>query len=428
MSVAEPLIAIERPTSARYVTLGFLCALTFILYLDRMCIGQAATSIEQDLQLSKWQMSWVHAAFFIAYGLFEVIAGHWGDRFGSRLVLIRIVAWWSIFTALTGASSGFAMLIATRFLFGAGEAGALPNASRLVDRWFPQEERGKVRSIVQLPALIGATVAPIATAYLIEAFTWRWVFAIYGAVGLVWSVMFAWWFRETPAEHSSVNAAELVLIGKAPPPPEVHGLPWREILASRNVWLLSGVLSAGASCVTLIASWYPTYLVNLHNVSKVESGYWFSLIMLGGALGCFSGGYFADQAAKRIANMRWTFSLVGGTCFALAAICMLAGALCPVVSLKSLGFAGAVFFIQAHASSWWGANSEMSGSHSAAVFGVINSAGALVSAVPQLGFGAVPKEQWDMCFLLMAMLLVGGCVCWFAVDVRKHVFSDAPMA
>lgn len=108
--------------------LAFLCNLALLLYLDRVCIGKAAPSIRRDLDLSETQMAWVFNAFTLAYCLFEVPTGHWGDRHGGRGVIARIVVWWHVCTALTGAAGGLWSLLAVRFLFGAGEAGAFPNA------------------------------------------------------------------------------------------------------------------------------------------------------------------------------------------------------------------------------------------------------------------------------------------------------------
>src|SRR4029077_15137336 len=98
----------SRPTRARYLLLVFLGTLAFVLYLDRVCISKAEISIREELGFSKPQMGFVFGAFTIAYGLFEVVTGRWGDRYGSRGVLTRIVVWWSAFTALTGCVPKFA--------------------------------------------------------------------------------------------------------------------------------------------------------------------------------------------------------------------------------------------------------------------------------------------------------------------------------
>src|SRR5438128_9260815 len=92
----------SQPTRVRYGVMGYLCALSFVLYLDRNCIAKAANFIQADLHITNTQWGFVLGSFTFAYALFEVVTGHWGDRYGSRRVLIRIVLWWSAFTALTG--------------------------------------------------------------------------------------------------------------------------------------------------------------------------------------------------------------------------------------------------------------------------------------------------------------------------------------
>src|SRR4029079_5032600 len=130
----------------------------------------------------------------------EVPTGHWGDRFGSRTVITRIVLWWSFFTALTGAALGFWSLFAFRFLFGAGEAGAFPNAARVVTRWFPPAEQGLARGTITMTSQLGGALTPPLAAKLIELFGWRATFAVFGLLGLVWSALFFRWFRDNPAE------------------------------------------------------------------------------------------------------------------------------------------------------------------------------------------------------------------------------------
>src|SRR5260370_20265307 len=152
----------EFPTQAtrvRYRVLGWLCSLSFILYIDRLCISKATPQIEEELGITHTEMGFVFGAFTVAYGLFEIPTGRWGDRFGSRGVLTRIVLWWSAFTVLTGCVWPFSfrirlpgidgqvqlsllLLLLIRFLFGAGEAGAVPYAARVVARWFPVGGRG----------------------------------------------------------------------------------------------------------------------------------------------------------------------------------------------------------------------------------------------------------------------------------------------
>src|SRR5215218_1251442 len=80
-----------RPTRVRFGVMGYLCALAYILYIDRICIGQAGTAMKAELGLTNSQWGLVGVAFQVAYAVFEPTTGHWGDRYGSRRVLTRIV-------------------------------------------------------------------------------------------------------------------------------------------------------------------------------------------------------------------------------------------------------------------------------------------------------------------------------------------------
>src|SRR2546427_201257 len=122
----------RRRTRVRYGVLGLAIALAALTYLDRVCISDAkvTASIKRELHLTDKQMGVVYSAFTLAYALFEMPTGAWGDRIGTRRVLTRIVVWWSCFTIATAAAFNYGSLLLTRFLFGAGEAGAFPNVAK----------------------------------------------------------------------------------------------------------------------------------------------------------------------------------------------------------------------------------------------------------------------------------------------------------
>src|SRR5436853_2391097 len=151
---ASSLLA--RPTKVRFGVLGFACALSMITYLDRVCFGTVAPYIQREFGLSDSRLGLLFTAFALAYAAFEVPTGWLGDMFGARRTLIRIVLWWSAFTALTGAVYptparpwlAFWALLSVRFLFGVGEAGAYPNISRAFASWFPFGERGFAQGAV----------------------------------------------------------------------------------------------------------------------------------------------------------------------------------------------------------------------------------------------------------------------------------------
>src|SRR6476660_9150748 len=225
-------------TRVRYRVVAAAVTLAGVTYLDRVCVGVLAASIMSDLHIAQIQMSFVFSAFTAAYALFEMPTAWWADRIGSRRVLTRIVLWWSAFTMLTAAATSYAMMLVVRFLFGVGEAGAWPNAARVFSRWIPLRERGKVQGIFFAGAHLGGALTPMLVATMITLMPWRLVFVCFGLLGLIWAIAWYVWFRDEPAEHPAVNAAERALIegGRGPAPRhDFSAGHWRTLLTSRNV-------------------------------------------------------------------------------------------------------------------------------------------------------------------------------------------------
>jgi ACS family glucarate transporter-like MFS transporter len=435
-------VGAEVPTRARYGVLLLLCTMALVLYLDRVCFGQAEKDIREDLGLEKWHTGWAAAAFTLAYCLFEVPVGHWGDRFGSRGVMARIVVCWSAFTALTGATWGFLSLVSVRFLFGAGEAGAFPNASRVVTRWFPPQHRGKARGAITTTSLIGGALAPMAAAELIHWVGWRWTFAVFGAVGLVWAAIFYRWFRDDPAEHPAVNAAELQLIrvaeteGAADAPPHLK-IPWARVLSSPNVWLMGAIITTGAAWFYVLFNWYPTYLKEARGVSDRYSGVLTAVLMTGGALGCLSGGWLADWVVHRTGERKWSRRLLGGGCMLVSCLFVALIPLCASPLAASGCGALSLFLLQLAIPTWWSVASEISEPHGAAMFGLMNSLGGIGAAGAPLAVGwfvgqgerqgLVSADIWPPMFMALAVLLALGAICWLLVDATRSIVKSAEL-
>src|SRR2546422_7664207 len=116
----RPMTAPDRPTTIRHRIIGITMVVAFILYLDRICMGEIVKSLSfnSDLRLSEDQIGRILGAFFFSYALFQVPAGWASDRFGARPMLTIYIVLWSLFTATTGLATGFAGLLAARLLCG----------------------------------------------------------------------------------------------------------------------------------------------------------------------------------------------------------------------------------------------------------------------------------------------------------------------
>src|SRR6266404_4594879 len=177
----------ERPTHARYWVIFFAVTLAILSYIDRVCISQAAPEIAKELKFSDIEIGHLFGAFALAYALFEIPGGWLGDWMGPRKVLLRIVLWWSAFTALTGVMWNFYSLWITRFLFGAGEAGCFPNLTKALTTCLPPVERVRAQGIMWMSARWGGAFTPLLVVQVLKVMSWRHAFELFGGIGLIWA-------------------------------------------------------------------------------------------------------------------------------------------------------------------------------------------------------------------------------------------------
>lgn len=426
----------NRPSRARWLVLFLMCSMAFVLYLDRVCMSQAIKPIADEFGLSGTHKSLILMAFTLAYGLFEIPTGHWGDRYGSRRILTRIVVWWSIFTALTAGCVGFYSLILVRFLFGAGEAGAFPNAARVFATWFPIRERGRVQGAFLAASLLGGALSPFVAAVLIEIMGWRLPFLVFGAAGWVWALLFFWWFRDDPARHSAVNKVELQLIQSDPAPKHVDdsGLPWRRVFRHRTIWLLGFIVTCGAFNSYLYFSWYSNYLQSARGAGNLDAGWLSGMVLASGALGQLVGGASSSWLVRRSGLGVRARRYIGCACYASAATALLISM--QFDSIKwSAAFAALsctlMFFQQ---SIWWSCTTDVSGRHVGALFGLANGLGVFGAMGSQFFFGAftdwrqsqgyVGRPMWDPAMYVVAAVLVCGAIAWLFVDPTTTVEGE----
>lgn len=426
----------ERPGRTRFVLLGVLCLLSGILYLDRICISAALDAIQTDLGISNKQTSYVLMAFTLAYGLFEIPTGRWGDRLGARRILTRISLWWSVFTALTGACTGLWMLVSVRFLFGAGEAGAFPNVARVMSRWFPDAERGRAQGVLLAASQIGGAVAPFLAAWLIQSIGWRWTFAVFGSLGCVWAAGFWWWFRDDPAEHPGVGPAEVRWIGTRGSAGPVHAaIPWQLVGRNPSVWLLSVIMACGSFNSYIYFSWFPKYLKSGRGVDALEAGQMASLVLAFAAAGTYFGGYLLDRMVAGRGNLR---RRVLGCAAFLTATAMLSCSLLSQQPWLAAFFAAlSCFCTQATQPLWWSCSIGISGRHVGALFGLMNSVGVFGAMSSQYLVGALAdwlgergfsgRDQWDPIFYINCGVLLAAALLW-SVFVFRTVEPAAASA
>jgi MFS family permease len=416
-----------RPTRARYVAVAFAMSLAVIQYLDRVGISQAAPAIQRDLHLSKVQMSWALSAFVFAYALFEIPGGRLGDRIGPRRVLMRIVLWWSFFTAAVGSTWNATSLIVTETLFGAGEAGCFPNLTRIFTTWLPKSERDRAQGLLWLAARWSGAFTPLVVAYLLDLMSWRRAFELFGLVGVVWAIAFFTWFRDDPRTHPSVNEAELALMPTRAETAHGGKMPWRQILGSRSVMLLCLQYACLSYGWYFYVTWLPTYLREARHTGVKFGALLSSLPLLLGGIGALTSAQIIPRLARRVGLRlaRRTVALIGfaGASASIVGFLQIAD---PARAMLLLGLAG--FFNDFVMPAAWAGCMDIGGRNSGTVSGSMNMLGNIGGALSPLAIGYIltyTNNNWTLTFYLSSAIYLLGGVCWLFIDAQTPLTEES---
>ena len=407
---------------ARFKVLLLIFLVAAITYADRLLISAAATAISRDFSLTPSRMGMIFSAFALAYALFEVPSGWWGDVIGTRKALTRIVLCWSAFTILTGASVGFVSLLAVRFLFGACEAGAFPMIARTVSRWFPVSEQGRAMSTAFLGLALGASVTTPLALPLIAVHGWRTAFVAFGAIGSLWCLVWYAWFRDTPEEHPSVNQAELEKIRAGTTPTPSHArIDWVRLVRSPNMLYICGMYFAYGYGLYFYITWLPTYLLKGRGFSAADAGWLSSMPWVVAAAGFVLGGYLTDRIAARTGSLRMARCALGATGYAISACALVAVALTPDRWVAAGLLAVASFFQMLTASAAWSVCLDVGRKNAGVVSGFMNTAGNLGGALAPVVMGYIVEylHSWEYPFFVSAAVFGGGVLFWVMVNPRK---------
>jgi MFS transporter, ACS family, glucarate transporter len=420
-------------TRVRGRVLAFAFLLAVVTYLDRICISAAAPFIMEDLHLSLLQMGIVFSAFTLAYSLFEIPSGWLGDVRGPRRVLTRIVLWWSAFTMLTGAARGLYSLVAIRFLFGAGEAGAFPNIARSFSRWFPVRERGRANGVMFLGSRIGGMLSAPLALLLVTRSGWRASFVFFGAVGIVWAGTWYAWYRDRPEDHPEVNAEELAWIRQDRRPEQAvivhdrdatHSTPWRALLTSRNLYAICAMYFAFGYGLYFYFTWLPTFLIKVLGFSLLSGGLFAALPFLLAGIADLMGGLLTDALARthglRVARCYLGFGAFL-TCAALVFASTVAGPSIAKAVLLAFALASADLALGA----CWAAPIDIAPDHAGVITGFMNTLGNLGGMVGPLvvGYAVDQWGSWNVAFYITATVYTGGAVAWLAINPTLPIVS-----
>jgi MFS transporter, ACS family, glucarate transporter len=403
-----------KPSRTRYGVVGLAIGLAILSYIQRVAISQAAGPIARDLHLQKAQLGLVFGAFGLSYALFELPAGLLGDRLGVRRVLSRIVLAWSAFTALTGAAWNLPSLAVIRFLFGAGEAGCFPNLTRMLSAWLPVRERVTAQSLMWAATRWGGAATPPLALAGITLFGWRWAFVAFAALGVIWCAVFFFWFKDDPAQHSSVNAAEKHLLEASRVLTSLHDQGpkhgWISLLRTPEVFFLVLQYFCFSFVWYFYVTWLPTYLREARGQSPAHAAALSVLPLLFGGFGSLATGL----APVRLPRRAIAFCGFLGTAALLFVFTHIQAVLPAMLCMGMASFCSDLTMPIS-----WNACVEIGGAYTATVAAAMNMMGNLAGFVAPVVGGLILQRtsgNWNPLIYLMVGAATISALCWLYLD------------
>jgi ACS family glucarate transporter-like MFS transporter len=409
----------------------FLFGFGFVAYVQQRSLTIASYKMMPDLGFTQMQIGWLETALLIGYTVMQFPGGVIGQRLGARstFVLIGLIAFAACMVTplaplLWQGSALLGVLFAVQLVLGSAQAPIFPVSAGVFESWFTVDRCPLVQGLQSLGLGLGASLTPPLIAWLMSAFDWRRALAWTTLPGLILIAWWAWYGRNSPAEHPSVSAEELAELGPEPPPRADSRISWSRIgtlLRNRDVLVLTASYLCMNYVYYLLANWCFLYLVQERHFTVLESGALASTPPLAAAIGAGVGGWLASVLGIRYGIRRGLRIL-------------------PLISLPAAGVllflavdaANAYFAVAALAlcfacvelneGPYWAAIMHVGRADTMAAAGLLNTggnAGGLV-ATPIVAYLS-GHHAWTPAFVIGAGFAVASAAGWLLVDPTRQV-------
>ncbi len=383
-------------TGIRWAIIALCFLASIIAYLLRTNMSVAGTALSTDLGFSQVQLGLVFGAFAWGYAIFQFPGGVWGDRFGARRTLAVIAIGWGVLNLCVGLMPTaravsptvlLGVLVVLRFLMGAAQAPLFPVvAGGAIRNWFPAAAWGLPNALTNAGLAFGAAATGPLVGWLVVSAGWRQSFLLTSPLALALAGVWWWYYRDQPAEHPHVGAAELAYItggrAEADTAPAEPGA-WRRVLRDRNVLLLTLSYFCSNYLFYFFFNWLVIYLVESRQLTLLEGGWYAAAPWMTGAVGAVIGGAITDRLTRRhgaTRGSRWPALLsMAGAGLLILLVPAAPSALTAVILLSlCLGLQ------QFSDPIYWAATIAVAGRDAGSACGILNTGGNIVGGVGAL--------------------------------------------
>jgi len=413
----------------------FLFGFGFIAYVQQRSLTVASYRMMPDLGLTQMQIGWLEEALLVGYTAMQFPGGVIGQRLGARLmfVVIGLIAFTSCLVTplaplVLQGSVLLGVLLAAQLLAGAAQGPIFPVSTGVFQTWFTPDKWPLVQGLQSMGLGLGASFTPPLIAWLMTAFDWRRALAWTTLPALLLIAWWAWYGRNSPAEHPSVSAEELAELGAEPPASVDSAISWSRMWAlmkNRDVLVLTASYLCMNYVYYLLANWCFLYLIQERHFTVLQSGVLAGTPPLAAAIGAGVGGWLASVLGKRYGIRRGLrilplISLPAAGVLQFVAVDA-ANAYLAVAAL-ALCFA----CVELNEGPYWAAIMHVGRADAMAASGLLNTggnAGGLV-ATPIVAYLS-GHHAWTPAFLIGAGFAVASAAGWLLVDPTRRAAADA---
>ena len=414
----------------RWLVFIWLFAAAFIVYLQRTTLAVVAVPLSHELGYTNLQISWLMNAFLLAYTVFQLPGGLFGQRVGPRLGTLACIVLSLIGTAAFGfaptLATGallFALLAGARLVTGIAQGPLFPINAGLVQRWFPPRRWALVNGLQVTGLSLGAAATQPFVSQLMSEHGWQ--FAVYATCvpGLALAFLWWWYVRDTPREHPAVSAAEVAEIEAGQTPTPARRLDRAAVLAvlsNRNVLLLSLGYLLMNYVFYFFMNWSFKYLVDARGLTILQSGWLAAVPLTVGALCASLGGYLCDLACERI-GPRWGFRVLPLIMLPLAALFLSVAlhAQGPYIAVAAL--TACFGCAQMTEAPFWAATFWVARDQASAATGILNTGGNIGGIVGTFLVGFLADRYgWGAAFVTGIGFALASAALWLFIDVERR--------
>jgi sugar phosphate permease len=312
-------------------------------------------------------------------------------------------------------------LLVVRFIFGAGEAALSPAIASAFSRWVPVAERSTAFGAFLSGGRIGGAIAPPIAAFILLRHGWRTMFVVFAALGIVWAIVWQWWYRNTPAEHPRINREELDQIEagiavESSQDVETPG-PWALLVRSPRLVLLMAVAFGYTVMWQFYITWFPTYLMEARGFTLERASIFSSLPFAFGVAANWVGGLLTDALCRRMPPYR-ARRIVGFCALISSGAFMLAGIWLPFPATAAFVMAFAAFSGDMMLGPFWSSTVAIGGKAGGTAGGLANAAsncGGFVSPA-LIGWALDRWHNWNAVLMLTVAANTAAAFLWLAAN------------